>query len=331
MAGLFSYGLRARAAGAPAGSTGHAAAALVGGGVVFALALVLPGLVYLRGTSPGLPRDAGAARALPPIDGRRMNTRRGGERKIAIAAGSALCCWPLAELGGAAFVGAQASSATKATPRLWQAQWPMLKVVEQHYGRGCSRPHRATAVRLRRRSRCATRLTLVQRVRRPPGARRCRRGRRHRTATAEDTRKALSSLLGAQSPLAVHTVVGLGARRARSSSCRPSLPGRRAASWISRACTPSSRSARSPALRAEDAAPGAARPRRAGAGLGPLNGVHLHGELRAAARSGCAPATAKAASGAAGVDHTAGAPRRRRPRWRSRGSRTAPTARCRTG
>ncbi|HJV62038.1 MAG TPA: hypothetical protein VJ743_13905 [Albitalea sp.] len=51
MAGLFGHGLRSLgAAGAPAGSTGHAAAALVGGGVVFALALVLPGLVYLRGT-----------------------------------------------------------------------------------------------------------------------------------------------------------------------------------------------------------------------------------------------------------------------------------------
>jgi len=51
MAGLFGYGLRSLgAAGAPAGSTGHAAAALVGGGVVFAIALVLPGLVYLRGT-----------------------------------------------------------------------------------------------------------------------------------------------------------------------------------------------------------------------------------------------------------------------------------------
>lgn len=51
MAGLFGYGLRSLgAAGAPTGSTGHAAAALVGGGVVFALALVLPGLVYLRGT-----------------------------------------------------------------------------------------------------------------------------------------------------------------------------------------------------------------------------------------------------------------------------------------
>jgi hypothetical protein len=50
MAGLFGYGLRTLgAAGAPHGSTGHAAAALVGGGVVFALALVLPGLVYLRG------------------------------------------------------------------------------------------------------------------------------------------------------------------------------------------------------------------------------------------------------------------------------------------
>jgi hypothetical protein len=50
MAGLFGYGLRSLgAAGAPAGSTGHAAAALVGGGVVFAIALVLPGLVYLRG------------------------------------------------------------------------------------------------------------------------------------------------------------------------------------------------------------------------------------------------------------------------------------------
>lgn len=51
MAGLFGYGLRSLgAAGAPTGSTGHAAAALVGGGVVFALALVLPGLVYLRGS-----------------------------------------------------------------------------------------------------------------------------------------------------------------------------------------------------------------------------------------------------------------------------------------
>lgn len=51
MGGLFGYGLRTLgAAGAPIGSTGHAAAALIGGGVVFALALVLPGLVYLRGT-----------------------------------------------------------------------------------------------------------------------------------------------------------------------------------------------------------------------------------------------------------------------------------------
>ena len=51
MAGLFGYGLRSLgAAGAPSGSSAHAAAALVGGGAVFALALVLPGLVYLRGT-----------------------------------------------------------------------------------------------------------------------------------------------------------------------------------------------------------------------------------------------------------------------------------------
>lgn len=51
MGGLFGFGLRTLgAAGAPIGSTGHAAAALIGGGVVFALALVLPGLVYLRGT-----------------------------------------------------------------------------------------------------------------------------------------------------------------------------------------------------------------------------------------------------------------------------------------
>ena len=51
MGGLFGYGLRSfGAAGAPLGSTAHTGAALVGGGVVFALALVLPGLVYLRGT-----------------------------------------------------------------------------------------------------------------------------------------------------------------------------------------------------------------------------------------------------------------------------------------
>lgn len=51
MGGLFGYGLRSLgAAGAPVAATPHGAAALVGGGVVFALALVLPGLVYLRGT-----------------------------------------------------------------------------------------------------------------------------------------------------------------------------------------------------------------------------------------------------------------------------------------
>ncbi len=51
MAGLFGHGLRSLgAAGAPASANGHAAAALVGGGVVFALALLLPGLVYLRGS-----------------------------------------------------------------------------------------------------------------------------------------------------------------------------------------------------------------------------------------------------------------------------------------
>lgn len=56
MAGLFGYGLRSLGAtgaigAVPPGSTAHAAAALVGGGLVFALALVLPGLVYLRGTT----------------------------------------------------------------------------------------------------------------------------------------------------------------------------------------------------------------------------------------------------------------------------------------
>jgi len=50
MAGLFGYGLRSLgAAGAPVANNAHGAAALVGGGVVFALALVVPGLVYLRG------------------------------------------------------------------------------------------------------------------------------------------------------------------------------------------------------------------------------------------------------------------------------------------
>lgn len=50
MAGLFGYGLRSLgASGAPVTASAHGAAALVGGGVVFVLALVLPGLVYLRG------------------------------------------------------------------------------------------------------------------------------------------------------------------------------------------------------------------------------------------------------------------------------------------
>ena len=50
MAGLFGYGLRSLGAAGVPQAGGHAAAALIGGGVVFALALLLPGLVYLRGT-----------------------------------------------------------------------------------------------------------------------------------------------------------------------------------------------------------------------------------------------------------------------------------------
>lgn len=50
MAGLFGFGLRSLgAAGAPVAQNAYGAAALVGGGLVFAFALVLPGVVYLRG------------------------------------------------------------------------------------------------------------------------------------------------------------------------------------------------------------------------------------------------------------------------------------------
>ena len=50
MAGLFGHGLRSLgAAGAPVAATPLGLAALVGGGVVFAVALVLPTLIYLRG------------------------------------------------------------------------------------------------------------------------------------------------------------------------------------------------------------------------------------------------------------------------------------------
>ncbi len=50
MAGFMGYGLRSLGAVHAAVTTsGHGAAALVGGGMVFSMALVLPGLVYLRG------------------------------------------------------------------------------------------------------------------------------------------------------------------------------------------------------------------------------------------------------------------------------------------
>ncbi|MDT9001977.1 hypothetical protein RQP53_22055 [Paucibacter sp. APW11] len=52
MAGLFGYGLRSLGASglpATASATGQLTAALIGGGAVFALALVLPTLLYLRG------------------------------------------------------------------------------------------------------------------------------------------------------------------------------------------------------------------------------------------------------------------------------------------
>ena len=68
MAGLFGYGLRSLGASAsPAGASAHGAAALVGGGVVFALALVLPGLVYLRGAcAVYLALNGGADEAVAP-------------------------------------------------------------------------------------------------------------------------------------------------------------------------------------------------------------------------------------------------------------------------
>jgi len=50
MAGLFGYGLgNINAAGIPKSAFPYISAATIGGGVVFALALVLPTLVYLRG------------------------------------------------------------------------------------------------------------------------------------------------------------------------------------------------------------------------------------------------------------------------------------------
>ena len=50
IAGLFGYGLRSLgASGAPVATSSLAVAAQTGGGVVFAVALVLPTLVYLRG------------------------------------------------------------------------------------------------------------------------------------------------------------------------------------------------------------------------------------------------------------------------------------------
>jgi hypothetical protein len=51
MAGLFGHGLRSLGATPiPAGASPYVGAALVGGGLVFMLALALPALVYLRGT-----------------------------------------------------------------------------------------------------------------------------------------------------------------------------------------------------------------------------------------------------------------------------------------
>lgn len=50
MAGLFGFGLRSLGpTGAPVAQTAHGVAALVGGGMVFVLAIALPALVYLRG------------------------------------------------------------------------------------------------------------------------------------------------------------------------------------------------------------------------------------------------------------------------------------------
>ena len=68
MAGLFGYGVRSlEAAGVTLGATGHASAAVAGGAVVFALALVLPGLVYLRGTCSVYLAMRDSSQALPRL------------------------------------------------------------------------------------------------------------------------------------------------------------------------------------------------------------------------------------------------------------------------
>ncbi|HJV62040.1 MAG TPA: DUF945 family protein [Albitalea sp.] len=138
-------------------------------------------------------------------------------KKPLIAAVAVVALAGIAVVGGAALTGAQAKKRLQAAPLAWQAQWPMIKVLEQHYDRGlfgathtvtlqfgceAANPGGAAAPLL---------LTLRQRVQHGPLP-----GLAGIGAVAVDTevllpeaaRKQLSALIGNQAPFSAHTLVG---------------------------------------------------------------------------------------------------------------------------
>jgi uncharacterized protein YdgA (DUF945 family) len=139
--------------------------------------------------------------------------------RTVIAAAAAVVLLGVALVGGAAVTGTQAKKRLQAAPQAWQAQWPMLKVVDQHYQRGLFSSTHDVTLQFGCDSGAAAggkgplTLTLRQRVQHGPLP-----GFRGVGAAVVDTelvlpdalQKALAGLTGNQPPLRMHSVVGLG-------------------------------------------------------------------------------------------------------------------------
>jgi uncharacterized protein YdgA (DUF945 family) len=139
--------------------------------------------------------------------------------KLIAAAAAAVVLLGGAVVAGATVTGTQARKKLQEAPLAWQAQWPMLKVVEQHYERGLFSATHTVTLQLGCEAGSPAAggapvlLTLVQRVKHGPLP-----GFSAVGAAVIDTelvlpeaaRKAVAELTGNQPPLTAHTFVSLG-------------------------------------------------------------------------------------------------------------------------
>lgn len=140
--------------------------------------------------------------------------------KKAIIAGAAIVALAgAAVVGGAAVTGSQARKALQEAPAGWQAQWPLLKVVDQKYDKGLFGATHTLTLQLGCDAQAAAAedakllVTLVQRVQHGPLPGFAGFGAAvvdTEVVVPEKARKALDELTGGKPPFTARTVVGFG-------------------------------------------------------------------------------------------------------------------------